>query len=233
MSARKETSTPERLAMLRWTVRMGAVTAEALAHRDGVSVASARGKLSRARRDGLLVVQRPLTDQPALYTATVAGVRASGVTGLDPCRVSASSAQHMIACIHVAAALERGYPEHDVTGERELRQRERAARAPIASAVMSQMSDRGRLLHRPDLVIWPSVGTHGLPLAIEVELTIKAPRRLAEICRAWARARHVEGALYIAPAGARRALERAIATARAGERVAVVPLEAMSLRVDV
>lgn len=230
MSVRKETSSPERLAMLRWTVRMGAVTAEALAHRDGVSVASARGKLSRARRDGLLVGHRLLTDQPALYTATAAGVRASGVTGLDPCRVSASSAQHMIACVHVAAALERGYPEHAVTGERELRQRERAARAPIASAVMSRMSDRGRLLHRPDLVIWPSVGTNRLPLAIEVELTIKAPRRLAEICRAWARARHVEGALYIAPAGARRALERAIATAQAGERIAVVPLEAMSLR---
>jgi hypothetical protein len=111
MSARKETSSPERLAMLRWTVRMGAVTAEALAHREGVSVASARGKLSRARREGLLVGQRPLTDQPALYTATAAGVRASGVTGLDPCRVSASSAQHMTACVHVAAALERGYPE--------------------------------------------------------------------------------------------------------------------------
>ena len=232
MSARKETPSPERLAMLRWTVRMGAVTAEALAHREGVSVASARGKLSRARRDGLLVGQRPLTDQPALYTATAAGVRASGVTGLDPCRVSASSAQHMIACVRVAAALERGYPEHAVTGERELRQRERAARAPIASAVMSRMSDRGRLLHRPDLVIWPS-GANRLPLAIEVELTIKAPRRLAEICRAWARARHVEGALYIAPAGARRALQRAIATAQAGERIAVVPLEAMSLRGEV
>jgi hypothetical protein len=98
---------------------------------------------------------------------------------------------------------------------------------------MSRMSDRGRLLHRPDLVIWPSVGTNGLPLAIEVELTIKAPRRLAEICRAWARARHIEGALYIAPAGARRALERAIATAQAGERIAVIPLETMSPRVEV
>lgn len=227
------TSSPERLAVLQWTVRMGAVTAEALAHREGRTPASSRAKLSRARRDGLMLAQRPLTGRPTLYTATAAGVRASGLSGLDPCRVSASGAQHLIACVHVAAVLERGYPEHQVSGERELRRRERSAGTPIASAVLSRTSDRGRLLHRPDLVIWPPAGARGLPLAIEVELTIKAPRRLAEICRAWARSRHVEGALYIAPAEVRRALERAIAMAQAGERIAVVPLETMPLSVEV
>jgi len=226
------TSSPERLAMLQWTVRMGAITAEALAHREGTTPASSRAKLSRARRDGLMLAQRPLTDRPTLYTATAAGVRASGLRGLDPCRVSASGAQHLIACAHVAAALERRYPEHSVSGERELRRRERTSGAPIASAVLSRTSDRGRLLHRPDLVIWPSVGARGLPLAIEVELTIKAPRRLAEICRAWARSRHVEGALYIAPADVRRALDRAIAAVQAGERITVVPLETMPLSVE-
>jgi hypothetical protein len=225
-------SSPERLAMLQWAVRMGAITAEALAHREAATLASARAKLSRARRDGLILAQRPLTDRPTLYTATAAGVRASGLSGLDPCRVSVAGAQHMIACAHVAAALERGYPEHLVSGERELRRRERASGTPIASAMLSRTSDRGQLLHRPDLVVWPAAGASGLPLAIEVELTIKAPRRLAEICRAWARSRHVEGALYIAPAGVRRALERAIAAAQADERVAVVPLEAMPLPVE-
>src|ERR1700722_17248684 len=33
-------SSPERLAMLQWTVRMGAITAESLAHREGVTLAS-------------------------------------------------------------------------------------------------------------------------------------------------------------------------------------------------
>jgi hypothetical protein len=225
------TSSPERLAVLQWAVRMGAITAESLAHREGATLASSRAKLSHARRDGLILAQRPLTDLPTLYTATGAGVRASGVRGLDPCRVSATGAQHLVACAHVAAVLERGYPEHPVSGERELRRRERASGTPIASAVLSRTSDRAKQLHRPDLVIWPAAGARGLPLAIEVELTIKAPRRLAEICRAWARSRHVEGALYIAPAEVRRALERAIATAQAGERVAVVPLETMPLSV--
>jgi hypothetical protein len=226
------TSSPERLARLQWAVRMGAITAEALAHREGATPASSRAKLSHARRYGLVLAQRPLTDRPTLYTATAEGVRASGIRGLDPCRVSASGAQHMIACAHVAAALERGYPKHHVSGERELRRRERISGAPIASAVLSQTSDRGRQLHCPDLVLWPPAGARGLPLAIEVELTIKAPRRLAEICRAWARSRHVEGTLYIAPAEVRRALERAIVAAQAGERIVVVPLETMPLSVD-
>jgi hypothetical protein len=217
--------------MLQWLVLMGAVTAEALAHREGSTLASARAKLSHAKRDGLMLAQRPLTDRPTLYTATAAGVRASGVTGLDACRVSAGGAQHLIACAHVAATLERGYPEHSLSGERELRLREREAGRPLASAVLSRTSNRGRLLHRPDLVIWPIAGTRGLPLAVEVELTIKAPRRLAEICRAWARSRHVEGALYIAPVDVRRALERAILAARASERIAVVPLETMPFSV--
>jgi hypothetical protein len=224
------TSSPERLAVLQWAVRMGAITAESLAHREGVTLASSRARLSHARRDGLILAQRPLTDLPTLYTATAAGVRASGVRGLDPCRVSATGAQHLAACAHMAAALERGYPEHPVSGERELRRRERASGSPVASAVL-RTSDRGRQLHRPDLVIWPAAGARGLPLAIEVELTIKAPRRLAEICRAWARSRHVEGALYIAPREVRRALERAIVAAQAGERIAVVPLETMPLSI--
>jgi len=232
MSSRRTTLTPDRLALLRWTVAIGAVTADALAYRETTTVASARAKLNRAAGDGLLTATRPLTNRPALYTATSAGVRASGSTGLGPARVSAAGAQHMIACAHVAAALERDYPEGSLMGERELRHRERIVRAPVASAVLSGAGHRGPLLHRPDLVVWPAAGTKGLPLAVEVELTIKAPRRLAEICRAWARSRHVEAVLYLAPAAVGRALERAIASARAGERIVVVPLEALPLRID-
>jgi hypothetical protein len=219
--------------MLQWTVRMGAVTAEALAHRDQTTLASARARLGRATGEGLVRGHRLLTERPTLYTATPAGVRASGLGGFDPCRVSAAGAQHLIACAHMAAVLERGYPGHWVMGERELRCRERVARTAIASAVLSRTSDRGQLLHRPDLVVWPAADAQGLPLAVEVELTVKAPRRLAEICRAWARSRQVEGVLYIAPAIVRRALERAIAVAQAGERIVVVPLEELPLRVDI
>ena len=73
-----------------------------------------------------------------------------------------------------------------------------------------------------------SIQTDGLPVAVEVELTIKAPERLAAICRAWARARCVAGVLYLAPPEVERAVQRAIDRAQAHERVVVVPLDALS-----
>lgn len=216
----------DRSAVLRWAASVGAITAEALAELQDTAVASARSYLGVAVREQLLVRKRPLVDQPALYVLTRAGLRASGLAGVDASRVTASNTTHTIACTRVAAALSRRYPDHTLMGERELRRDERAAGAPIASAVVGRVPGGGPLLHRPDLVLWPRPGA-GAPVAVEVELTIKAPRRLAEICCAWARCRHVAGALYIAPADVQRALERAIESAGAGQRVLVVSLDAL------
>jgi hypothetical protein len=212
---------------MQWVARLGAVTAEALAISQNTTHGSARGRLQAAERAGLLACARPLARQPALYTLTRVGMRSCGLRGLDPCRVSASGALHLIACAMVAAALERGYPDHRVLGERELRRDERELGVPVASARMGVGSHGEPLLHRPDLVLCPDEPAAGLPVAVEVELTIKAPRRLTEICRAWARCRTVAGVLYIAPPEVGRALERAIARAHAHERIVVVGLGAL------
>jgi hypothetical protein len=217
----------ERVALIQWTARMGAVTEQALAIAQNVSESSARAQLRAAERTGLLARSRPLTRQPALYTLTRTGMRSCDLRGLDPCRVSASGAAHLIACATVAAALERGYPDHRVLGERELRRDERELGVPVASARMGVRSHGEPLLHRPDLVLWPEESVADLPVAVEVELTIKAPRRLTDICRAWARCRTVAGVLYVAPAEVGRALERAIARAHAHERIVVVGLDAL------
>lgn len=222
-----QTPSPERVAILQWVARMGAITADALADRSSASVASARARLREAQQDRLLSYHRPLAGQPALYTVTRAGLRASGLQGLDPCRVSPSSALHMIASARAAAALEHCYPDHRVLGERELRREERRRGASLASAVLGIGADSRPLLHRPDLVLWPRGVDVGLPVAVEVELTIKAPRRLAEICRAWARCRCVAGVLYLVAPAVEQALERAIEKAQAGEQIAVVPLDAL------
>lgn len=215
-----------RVELLRWTAGMGAVTGESLALRRRVSVASAQAMLTAAARAKQLVRHRPLADRPALYTITRLGLRAAMLDGVEPCRVSAASAQHMIACAHVAAALERRYPGQLIIGERELRKREREARTPLASVVLRRVGEYGPLMHRPDLVLLPRSGSRP-PVAVEVELTIKAPRRLAEICRAWARSRHVDGVLYFAPPAVERALDRAIGVAQAGDCVVVVPLDSL------
>jgi hypothetical protein len=224
-----DVTSPEQLALLRWTVRLGAVTADALAVHAGSTLASARARLHSAESKGLVRSQRLLAGRPALFTATRAGLRAAGLQGFEPCRVSVANAPHAIECARVAATLERAYPDHHVMGERELRRDEREATTPLASALLGRGPGGRPLLHRPDVVLWPqdARSNERLPVAVEVELTIKAPRRLLEICRAWARCRCVAGTLYLVAADVERPLARAIAQAQAGGRIATVPLAAL------
>jgi hypothetical protein len=218
----------KRKAIVHWTAGMGAVTAEAVSVHLGVSAASARGRLRAAEGERLLKRCRPLTGHPALYTVTRTGLRKAEARGIEPCTVSAANALHLIECARVAAALERCYPDHRVQGERELRCEERERQCALASADVGigLRGERG-LRHHPDLVLWPLDGAAGPPVAVEVELTVKAPERLAAICRAWARARCVAGVLYLAPPEVERAVLRAIDRAQAHERVVVVPLDAL------
>jgi hypothetical protein len=112
-----------------------------------------------------------------------------------------------------------------VSGERELRREEREHGRPLASAELGACLIGEARLHRPDLVIWPGNCEAGLPVSVEVELTVKSPRRLLEICRGWARCRTIAGVLYVAPEHVRRALSRAVRDARAFDQIAVVPLD--------
>lgn len=210
--------------MIRWTAGLGAVTAEALAHHQEISLASGRGRLQAAVAQQLLAAQRPLHCAPALYSVTPAGMRAAG-GDLDPCRVTPSNARHLIACAAAAAGLARCYPDHLVGGERDLRRQERDHGRRLASALLGRGPDGQPLLHRPDLVLWPAkTPARSLPLAVEVELTVKAARRLEGICRAWARCDLIAGVLYLAAPEVERPLQRAIERARAHERVIAVPL---------
>ena len=217
-----------REAIVSWTARMGAITAEALARRHDVTVAAARARLLAAERAGLLARQRPLAGQPALYAATRRGLRACGSQGLDPCSVRPSNAGHLIACAWAAAALERSYPGHRVVGERELRRDERASGAALASAPLARRPDGASRLDRPELALWPCSPRPSLPVAVEVELTVKSPRRLLEICKAWARARSVAGVLYLIAPEVKRPLMRAIADASAGARIVAIPLDTLA-----
>lgn len=225
MSPSTNTHASQQVALAEWTARFGAVTAEALALRDGCSVGSARARLLAAQRAGLLARERPLTDQPALFTATKAGLRAAAIGGVQPGRVSAANTRHSIVCAWAGAALELFYPDHHVMGERELRREESARAKPLASASLGGGAKGAALLHRPDIVLWPSAPAQARPVAVEVELTVKAPRRLLAICRAWARCRCVAGVLYLTEPEVEGPLSRAIDAARAGGAIREIPLE--------
>ncbi len=106
-----------------------------------------------------------------------------------------------------------------VVSDRELRLFERIEGKPLASAKVGEHPDGSPALHRPDLAI---IGEE-LPIAVEVELTPKAPQRLLRLIRAWRRASWVEEVrYYCAPGPARRAVERAVRSARAEERVRIL-----------
>jgi hypothetical protein len=227
MIKRSMSHSPERVAVVRWAARIGAVTAEALAEHLATTPASARARLLAAERAQLLARERPLAGAPALYTVTATGLRVADMGALVPGRVSASNARHLIACAWVAAALERCYPNQRVLGERELRRDEGVRGAELASARLGIGTDGRRLLHRPDLVLLPDGQEEALPVAVEVELSVKSPRRLADICRAWARCRCVAGVLYLVSPPAGRAVERAVEETQASERIVVVGLDAL------
>ena len=208
-------------AILDWLARIGAGSVVELAGASGLSVRATAGRLAALERGGAVRSARLLHGSPALHTLTRRGLRAAGRPELEPVAVSAPCFAHLLAVARVASALERG-AGLTIGGERELRAWERLEGRPLASAEVGLARDGTVALHRPDLVCWGE----GLPLAIEVELTVKAPVRLATIVRGWARSRLVAGVVYYATPAPARALARAIAGESAGERVVVAALEA-------
>lgn len=200
--------------ILQWVKRIEAVTAESLAVRLEIELGSARARLRAVQRSGKLMSHRPLNGAPALYT----------LAGHAP--IGAARALHAIECAAVAAVLERSYPCCTLIADRELRHLERKRGRALASVVLGR-DVRGKVIHHhPDFALFPPAGV--TPVAVEVELTVKAPWRLQRICRAWVRARCVAGVLYVAELDVERALGRAIKCAGAGERVLVLPLAALA-----
>jgi hypothetical protein len=207
------------VAILDWLAAIGAGSAGELAASCGLSLRATGARLRAMEDAGLTRSLRLLHGAPALHVLTRRGLRAAGRPELDPVAVSASGFAHLLAVAGVAVAL--GNAGHRVAGERELRALERAEGRPLASAEVGLARDGTVALHRPDLVCWGA----GAPIAIEVELTVKAPARLQTIVRGWARSRLVGGVVYYATPPAARALQRALRSECAGERVAVIPVD--------
>jgi hypothetical protein len=210
--------TPESV-MLDWLAGIGAAGLEELAGVAGASRASANARLHGLARRGLVEQVGLLAGEPPLWLVTARGLRTAGRGDLAAPRVSSSGFAHMRECARAAWALELAAEgRYAVHSERELRVWERDG-AVVASAELGYGSRPE--LHRPDLVLVPD---RGLPLAIEVELTVKAPVRLREIIRAWARSRRVERVVYYAAPAPAKALARAIDAEQAWSAVTVLAL---------
>jgi hypothetical protein len=199
----------------------GAVAVEHVMWRFGVGRSAAYGRVARCVEAGLLDRVALLREEPALLRATAVGLRYAGLDGYPVARVSAGSALHLLRCASIAAGIGEGLGWDRIVTEREIRHAEREEGRPLFSAKVGENPDGSPRLHRPDLgVIGPE-----FPIAVEVELSAKSPKRLAEIMRGWRRASWVGEVTYLCePGHVYRAVSRAAKKAHASERVRVLPL---------
>jgi hypothetical protein len=208
----------QHVEVLDWIGRVGAAGAAHVERRCGLSRSAAQRRLGALVDERMLTRRAVLYREPSLYLATAAGLRFCGLTHLGVPRIGPGSFRHSNELATVAVELSRRLPGWRVISERELRAEE-ARRDGLLGSVW--VGDGTRRLHRPDLVL---ISPAGRVAAVEVELSLKAPRRLESICGAWARARHVDATYYLAGALAGHGVMRAVARTRAEHAVRVLAL---------
>jgi hypothetical protein len=203
-----------------WVGRIGAAGAEHVMARLGMRRSWAYARLNRLVADGLLEQKTLLYRKPGLYVATAEGLRWRGLQRLGVYRVSPGGFQHAQELATAAVALHAGLAGWELLSERQIRAVESDTGELLASVRVGEL--RGRpALHHPDLM---AISPNRRAVAVEVELSVKAPRRLAAICRGYARARHLERVYYLALPAAARAVGRAVAETRAQDRIVVLAL---------
>jgi hypothetical protein len=218
-------------SVVEWVAVVGAVSAQDVMQRFGVGRTVGYRRLRALVDHGLLSRARLVYGQPALYVATRDGLAWAGMPQVEPARVGVATTRHWAVCARLAVILERS-DACEVWGEPHLRAAELAADRPIASAQLGQLPDGRPRLRRPDLVLFPPEAA--LPVAVEVELSVKGARRLEAICRAWARCRIVSEVRYYAPAHVARAVSRAVSVVHAHDAIRILSLdEALKEAVDV
>jgi hypothetical protein len=203
-----------------WVGELGAAQAAQIARRFEMGRSWCYQRLHNLVRDGLLEEHRLLHQQPGLYTVTPDGLRWAGLGRLGTFRVSPGSFEHTSQVAHVAAELHHALPDTVIIGERVLRAIETENRTLIGSIPVGALPGGRPALHRPDLVLQAS----GKAWAVEVELAVKAPRRLEVICRGYARARHIHHTIYLVTPAAGRAVTRTVEEVRAADRITILDL---------
>ncbi len=187
-------------SVVAWVAVIGAVSARDVMARFGVGRTVGYRGLRALVDHGLIARARLVYGQPTLYVATREGLRWAGLSQVEPARVSEATVRHWALCARLAVVLERA-EGCAVWGEPRLRAAEPDAGGAVASAELGRLPDGPARLHRPDLVLFPP--DPALPVAVEVELSVRAARRLEAICRAGALPARLGGPL-LRPA-ARRA----------------------------
>lgn len=208
-------------ALVHYIGLFGAVAIEHVRWRFRVERTAAYDRVGRCVEAGLLERVALLREEPTLLRATGAGLRYAGLDGYPVARISPGSVRHLLRCASVGVWLAEWCGWDRVVTEREMRCAEREEGRPLFSAKVGENPDGSARLHRPDLAI----RNGELPVPVEVELSAKSPKRLAEIMRGWRRASWVGKVIYLCePGSAFRAVRRAAKKAHASERVVIAQI---------
>jgi hypothetical protein len=214
--------------IVEWVGCLGAAGADHVMGRFGMGRSWAYHRLGSLVADGLLELRPMLHRHAGLYVASLEGLRWRGLERLGVYRVSASGFVHAWELARVAVALHWGLEGWRMLSEREIRAHESEEGELVASARLGEVAGHPSL-HRPDLAL---ISPHGRTVTVEVELSVKAPRRLQAICRGWARARHITHVYYLAAPAAARAVSAAVDRTRSQERITVLPLHGVCALAD-
>lgn len=201
-----------------WLGRLGAASAQHVSERFGISVSTAYLRLRALTADGLVEHRKVLHGWPGMYTATKKGLRWQRIDRLRVFHLSPAGFEHAWQMASAAVALQRELPGWQLLSEREVGLLRRQSKELVAWATVG---GAGSQYHRPDLAL---ISPSGRVIAVEVELTPKDQRRLNTICRAWARARHVEHVYYLATDRAAQAVSRAVKAIHGDDRITVLAL---------
>jgi hypothetical protein len=171
------------LAVIAWAARFAFVTVATLAERWGVSEQRMGVRVRRLGREGLLRRVRRGANVPARIVVTERGGDAIGLT------VRTAQGRewlgHELAVIKRVIAIERHFAVHGPAGarvltERDMRRAERGEDGERWSVeVLTPHGRRGK--RWPDYAVDSPVGR----TAVELEFSIKAPRRLHSIIRGY------------------------------------------------
>ena len=167
--------------LVRLVGRHGVLTVEQAMRAASVGRTATYRRVAALIEAGLLERLDLLRSQPSLLHATRDGLRYAGL-GMPVAKVSPGSVDHWLRCATVALDLGERYGHDRVLTEREIIAKEALEDRSLAKARLDSGGAVQRF-HRADLAILTDEGV----IAVEVELTAKASRRLEALIRAWRR----------------------------------------------
>jgi hypothetical protein len=161
--------------------RHGVMTVEQAMRATGVGRTATYRRAAALIEAGLLERLDLLRSEPSLLHATRDGLRYAKLA-MPVAAISPGTVDHWLRCVTAALDLGECYGHDRVLTERDIVSREVIEDRLVGRIPFGRVLAHGnQRFHRPDLIVATEEGL----IAIEVELTPKAPGRLAALLRAW------------------------------------------------